>query len=110
MPDFEPIDRLMLSRHTVNFYKFIRNVVLCNGYVVCCNNNYVVGNQVLIIYKVDHSLINRLKGEGWIIDICVYNDIMYSREFDAVKSWNIETGQIIQDFRYNQLTIGCITA
>ncbi len=62
---------------------------------------------IITLYVVIAIILGfRLKIKGSFNTICIHNGIIYFREDGAVKSWNNETGEIIQEFRYNAK---CIT-
>ncbi len=64
--------------------------------IVCCNHNYIG------VWKSSFDNLEQLKfnlhlsvKRDWIDRICIHNGIIYGKESRAVRSWNIETGQII---------------
>ncbi len=108
LPNFKPIKRLKMLLGVI--YSIIMGVALYNDYIVCFSGEYIgvwkssldnLENQLL--FHLQYSL----KGEHWY-DISINNDIIYSHQFDeihVIKSWNIGTGQMIQENQENQLGI-----
>ncbi len=57
--------------------------------------------------QLQFDLQHCIKVEDFIEGICIHNGIIYTAGSFTVRTWNIETGEIIQEFRYNQ--VGCMT-
>ncbi len=100
LPDFKPIDRLELPSQ--GNYMLSNGVALYNDYIVCCGYDYI-GVWKSSLDNLEHQLqFNfqlRIKGEGWVNGIYIHNGIIYGRVSGGIRSWNIETGQTIQEFR-----------
>ncbi len=104
LPDFNLISRLKMPQGL--FILSINDVALYKDYIVCYSD------REMWVWKSDiDNLENQLQfnlqyilvGKSWK-DICIHNDIIYGHQFgDVIKSWNIETGQIIQEFRGDKL-------
>ncbi len=60
-------------------------------------------------YKLHLNLQHSLRFEDYFngtipgTHICIHNGILYSAGSFTVRAWNTETGQIIQNFRFNRV-------
>ncbi len=109
LPDLKPIDRLIIPGASG---LFINDVALYNDYIVCCNEHGYIGVWKSNFDNFEHllrfNLLYCLKGDIVFDSICIHDGIIYSKGYNAVRTWNIETGQIIQKFRYND-KLFCMT-
>ncbi len=109
LPDFKPINRLIIPEHRI-----IRDIAIYNDYIVCsvdcCIEVWRSSLDNLEDQLPQFNLQRRLKIADRINGICIHNGILYgtgvpiSRSWNAVESivsWNIETGQEIQEFRFD---------
>ncbi len=114
LPDFKPIDSLKIPTG-IGEDIYINDVVIYNDYIVCCRGNaYIeIWKSSFTIANFEHhdqlqfNLQHRSKGETTIYRICIHDDIIYTEGCDVVTTWNIETGLLIQEFRYN--VVICMT-
>ncbi len=107
MPDLKPIKRLVTS--TQDSFTFINGVTLYNDYIICHCFEYIEiwkSSLDVLENRLEFNIQHRLKGDGFISDFCNHS-IIYCRKFRGIGSWNIETGQMIQEFQYNQAV--CLT-
>ncbi len=105
LPDFKPIHRLTIPTQVIN-YLIINGVALYNDYIVCSEVRYIsIWKSSLdnFEHQPQFNLQHNLKVPGFVRSICVHNGIIYSLESSVVRSSNIETGQIIQEFRYQYI-------
>ncbi len=111
LPDFKPIDRLTVPTQTN--YLILNGVELYNDYIVCCGTAYIgVWKSGLnnLEHRLQFDFQHRIEIEYWINGICIHNGIIYSRGYNKVRSWNIETGQMMQEFQFPFVIIHSFTA
>ncbi len=112
LPDFKQMVRF---KRPEDIYSSIRNndVTINNEYIACCTGDGYIGDGYIVIWKssFDNSedqlqvhLQRRLKRNSIINGVCIHNGIIYSKGYNVITTWNIETGQIIQEFRYDALS------
>ncbi len=110
LPDFKPIYRLITPTDEGNIY-LINGVVLYNNYLVCSNLGYIGVWKSNFDNELQFNLQHRLKTEMSFQGVSVHNGIIYGIIYgvgmESVRSWNIETGQNIQEFRYNDIRCSC---
>ncbi len=53
-------------------------------------------------HQLKFNLQLRIEAEVWIDRSYIHNGIIYGKISGAVRSWNIETGQRIQEFPFNK--------
>ncbi len=107
LPDFKPIDRLIIPRE-ISAGLYISNVLIYNDYIVYGGQDGLIGvwkSSLDNFERLQFNLQHCLKAESCIYGICIQNGAIYSREFSTVKSWNIETGQAIQEFQFHDHTV-----
>ncbi len=109
LPDFEPIDRLILPGE-IGPGLFINDVAIYNDYIVCCTGDGYIGvwksNFENSEHQLQFNLQHRLKENRPINNICIRDGIIYGARYNAVITINIETGQRIQEFQLDE--VGCI--
>ncbi len=107
LSDFKPMNRLIIPPQS-GHNSVINSLALYNDYIVCCDDKYITvwkSSVDDLEHQLQFSSRYRLKLEGYSNNICIHNDIIYLREFKGIRSWNIETGQIIQEIRNNVMCI-----
>ncbi len=111
LPDFKPIHRLTAPTQ-INNNLFIDDVALYDDYIVCSELIYITiwkssldnfGHQLRIQFNLQHNI----DGKGRINSIRIHYGIVYSSGLRFIRAWNIETGQLIQEFKYP--SIKCFT-
>ncbi len=103
LPDFKSIDRLIISSQRS---LGINDIALYNDYIVGCNDDYIEiwKSSLDNLDQLQFNLQHRLHGGGYGSDIRINNGILYSRRYYTVTTWNIETGQIIQEYRFDLIS------
>ncbi len=104
LSDFKPIDLLFISGGR-EFLKTITDVTLYNDYIVCSDDFGYIGvwksNLDNSEHQIQFNLLHCLKGDEFksINNVCIQDDIIYAEAHNIITSWNIESGQMIKEFR-----------
>ncbi len=107
LPDFKLIDYLEIPSQ--RNYSSTYGIALYNDYIVC------QGNSDIRVWKsnlnnLEHRLQFNFKylikedPKNYISDICINNGFLYRAKYSIVTSFNIETSQIIQEYRFDYPT------
>ncbi len=95
LQDFKPIERLTLPQSDVYG---IKNIALYNDYIVCCNDKYIGvwkssldNSEQQLKFNLQHR-----KRDYRIDHICIHDGIIYGKVYAGIRSWNIETGELIE--------------
>ncbi len=116
LPDFKPIERLILPRQTnTNHYLGVLGVALYNDYITCCYRDGYIGVWKSSLDNLENQPHFNLqhcfkRDRGPVNRVCIHDGIIYSAGGDTVeRSWNIETGELLQEFRGHARGLACVT-